>query len=56
MKKKLFIVVLGLFLFIPILNVNAAEPIELTQAMFDAAKITEQGNRITFHTSLMTIQ
>lgn len=36
MKKKLFIVVLGLFLFIPILNVKA-DTIELTQAMFEAA-------------------
>ena len=34
MKKKLFIVVLGLFLLIPILNVKA-DTIELTQAMFD---------------------
>ena len=42
MKKKLFIVVLGLFLFIPILNVKA-DTIELTQAMFDAAKNNEAG-------------
>lgn len=35
MKKKMFIVVLGLFLFVPLLNVKA-DTIELTQAMFDA--------------------
>ncbi len=35
MKKRMFIVVLGLFLFIPLLNVKA-DTIELTQAMFDA--------------------
>ena len=35
--KKL-VVLFGILLFIPILSVNAAEPIELTQAIFDAAK------------------
>lgn len=43
MKRCMFIVLLGIFLFIPILNVNAAEPIELTQAIFDAAKENDAG-------------
>ena len=39
MKRYMFIVLMGLFLFAPILSVNALEPIELTQAMFDAADV-----------------
>ena len=37
MKRYMFIVLIGFFLFVPILSVNALEPIELTQAMFAEA-------------------
>ena len=40
--KKL-VVLFGILLFIPILSVNALEPIELTQTIFDAAKNNEAG-------------
>ena len=43
MKRYMFIVLMGFFLFVPILSVNAAEPIELTQEIFDAAKNNEAG-------------
>ncbi len=49
MKKKLFIVVLGLFLFVPILNVKA-DTIELTQAMFNTFSEQPKDTKIGYIT------